>query len=79
MLSHNSHVLLYLNGIDPCIEYLDMFWNIWNLVLWREAVKKRSSFSDNYKYGAFILGQSEEKFKKQSHFEIFDTVIVKGQ
>ena len=76
MLSHNSHVLLYLNGIDPCIECLDMFWNIWNLVLWREAVKKRSSFSDNYKYGAFILGQSEQQFKIHSHFGIFDLVTV---
>ena len=25
MLSHNSHVLLYLNGLNTCIEHLYMF------------------------------------------------------
>ena len=56
-----------------------MFWNIWNLVLWREAWKKLSSCSDCSKYGPFILGQSEQKFKIQSHFGIFDPVIGAGQ
>ena len=35
MLSHNSHVFLYLNGLEPCIEIFDIFKKIWNLVLWR--------------------------------------------
>ena len=56
-----------------------MFWNIWNLVLWRKAEKKISSCSDDYKYGEFSLGKSEQKLKTQSHFEIFDPVIGEGQ
>ena len=31
-LSHNSHVLLYLHGIDLCIKYLDMFYNLWTFI-----------------------------------------------
>ena len=31
MLSHNSLVILCLNGLNPCIKHLDMFWNKWNL------------------------------------------------
>ena len=79
MLPHNSHVFLYLNGLNLCIEHLDMFWNIWNLILWREVIKKRWSYSDDSKYGAFILGKSEQQFKIQSHFGIFDPVIGEGQ
>ena len=63
MLSHNSHVLLYVNGLNPCIDHLDMFLNMWNLILWGETGKKQSSCSDDYKYGAFILGQSERRKK----------------
>ena len=62
------------NFLNLCIKYLDMFWNIWNLILSTEARKKQSSYSDDYKYGAFILGQSEEQFKLQSHFVTFDPV-----
>ena len=79
MLSHNSHVLLYLNVFNPCIEHLDMFLNIWNLILWKESWNKWSSYSNDYKYGAFILGKSEQQFKIQSHFGIFDPVIGYGQ
>ena len=32
VVSHNSHVLLYLNSLNPRIKHLDMFWNIWNLI-----------------------------------------------
>ena len=71
-----SHVFLYLNGLNPCNGHLDIFWNIWNLVLWREAGNKRSSCSDNSKFGALIPGQSEQQFKIQSHFLIFDELIV---
>ena len=78
MISHNSDVFLYLNSLKPCIENVDIFWYIWNLVLWREAVKKRSSFSDDSKYGAFILLQSKQQFKIQSHFVIFNPVIGEG-
>ena len=56
-----------------------MFWIIWYLILWREAGKKRSSFSDDSKYGALILGKSEKQFKIQSHFGIFDPVTGEGQ
>ena len=42
-------------------------------------LKKWSSFCDGSKYKAFILGQSEQQFKIQSHFRIFDTVIGEGQ
>ena len=42
-----------------------------------EAGKKKSSCSDCSKYGAFILGKSEQKFKIQSPFLIFGTLIVK--
>ena len=44
-----------------------------------EAGKKWSSFSDNYKYGAFILVQSEQQFKMQYYYGIFDPVNVEGQ
>ena len=53
--------------------------NIWNLILWREAVKKPSICYDDFKYGAFILGQSQQKFKVQSHFGIFDPVTGEGK
>ena len=79
ILSNNSHVFLYINGLKPCIEHFDIFWNIWNLVLWREAGKKRRSCSDDSKFGAFILGQSEQQFKIDSHFGISDPVVGEGQ
>ena len=75
MLSHNSHVLLNLNGLKLYIGGFDIFWYIWNLILWRESGKKQLSCSDYSKYGAFILGQSEQQFKIKSHFVIFDTLL----
>ena len=48
---------------------------IWDLILWREAGNKQSICSDDYEYGAFILGKSEQQLKIQSHFGIFDPVI----
>ena len=44
-----------------------------------EAGHKRSSFSDDYKYEALILGQLEQQFKIQSHFGIFDPLFGEGQ
>ena len=79
MLSHNSHVLLYLNGLNPCIKHLDVFWIMWGLMLWREAGNERSSFSGYYKYGAFVIVKSEQELKIKSHFGIFDPVIGEGQ
>ena len=79
MLSHNSHVLLYLNGLNPCIKHLDVFWIIWGLMLWREAGNERSSFSGYYKYGAFVIVKSEQELKIKSHFGIFDPVIGEEQ
>ena len=79
MLSHNSHILLYLNGLKTSIEHLYMFFNKWNLIIWRDAVKKQWSCSDDYKYGAFILRQSKQQFKIQSHFGIFDPVLGEVQ
>ena len=78
-LPHNSHVLLYLNSIKPCIWHFYIFWNILNLVLWREAGKKQSSCYDDSKYGSFILGKPEQQLKIQSHFGIFDPVIGEVQ
>ena len=80
IVSHNSHMFLYLNGTNPCIEHLDMFWNLWNLILWRESGKKIPSCSDDSKSGALIPGQSEQHFKIQYHFIIFDPINgeVKG-
>ena len=78
MVSHKSHVLLYLNGISMCIDHLDMIWNIQNLVLWREPGNKSSIVSDDSKYWLSILRKSEQQFKIQSHFIIFDPVIVEG-
>ena len=77
--SHNSQIFLYLNGLNPCIEHLDMFWNKWNFILWRQLGKKKSSCYDDSKYGAFILGQSEQQLKIQFRFGIFDTVIGYGK
>ena len=71
-------MFLYLNGINPWNEYLDMFWNIWNLILWREGWKKRWCSGDS-KYGAFILGQSEQQFKIQDHFGILYPIIGEVQ
>ena len=55
-----------------------MFWNIWNL-FWREAWKKQWSCSDDSKYRAFILGQSEQQFKIQDHFGILYPIIGEGK
>ena len=44
-----------------------------------EAGNKRSSCSDDSKYGALILGKSEQRFKIQSHFLIFDPIIGEVQ
>ena len=78
MFPHNSHVFLYLNGFKPCIKHYDIFWNIWTF-LWRYSRKKQWICSDDSKYRVFILGQSEQQFKIQSHFGIFDPVIGEGQ
>ena len=75
MLSCNSQMFLYLDGLNSCIEHLDIFCNIWNLILWKEAVNKQSSCYDGYEYGEFILGKLEQKLKIQSYFLVFDTVI----
>ena len=56
-----------------------MFWNIWNLILWREAINKWSSCSDDSKHGASILGKSEQKFKIQSYFGIIYPIIGEAQ
>ena len=56
-----------------------MFWNMWNLILWREAGKKQWSCSGGSKYGAFFPRQSEQQFKIQFRFRIFDTVIGEGK
>ena len=58
------------------------FWyvlKIWNLVLWRDAGKKRLSCYVGSKNGAFIIRQSEKELKIQSHFGIFDPVIGEDQ
>ena len=78
MFSHNSHVFLYLNVLNPCIGNLDMFWNIWNLTLWRKVGKKPSICSDDYKFGSLIPGQPEQQSRIQSHFGIFDPIIGEG-
>ena len=75
MLSHSSHAFSCLNDLKPCIEHFYIFRNIWNLILWKEAGKKRSSCSGGSKYVAFVLGQSEQQFKIQSHFGIFDAIV----
>ena len=72
-------MFLYLNGLNLSIKYLDMFRNIWNLILWRESGMKRWSCSGYYKYGALIIGQPEQQFRIQSHFGILDPVIGEGQ
>ena len=45
----------------------------------KEAGNKQWSCYDDSKYGAFILGQSEQQSKIYSHLGIFDTVIGDGQ
>ena len=79
MSSHNSHIFLYLNGINMCIQHLYMFWNIRNLVLWRELENIWSSCFDDSKYGEFIPRQSEQQFKIQSYSGIFNHIIDEGQ
>ena len=68
VISHNSHILFFLNGLNLFIKHLDVFWNIWNLILWRDSGKKRSSCYDYSKNGSFIIGKSEQQFKTQSRF-----------
>ena len=58
---------------------LDMFQIIWNLSLQSEPGNKPSGYFDSFKQGAFVLGQSAQQFKIQSHFGIFDTKIGQGQ
>ena len=55
-----------------------MFWNILNLILWREPGNKRLSCFDDYKSDAFIPVQSAQHFKIQSHFGIYDPEIGEG-
>ena len=55
------------------------FSNIWYLILKRESEKKLWRCSDDSKYGAYILLQSEQKFKIQSRFGISNPVIGEGQ
>ena len=45
----------------------------------KESGKKQLSCSDDSKYGTFIIGQSEQQFKTQSHIGIFDSLIGEGQ
>ena len=68
MLLHNSHVFLYLIDTNPCIRHLYIFWNIWNLILWREIGKKRSSCSYGSKYGALIFGKIRTTIKNAVPF-----------
>ena len=68
-------MLLYLNDINPWIENLDIFWNIWNMILWREPGNKRSSCFDYSKSGAFIPGHSAQQFKINPNFGNFDPAI----
>ena len=79
IISHNSHLFLYLNGLNSCTKYLDIFWNIWNLTLLRQADKKQSICSDYSITGAFINGQSEQQFKIQCHFVIFYSKTGEGK
>ena len=72
---HNLHTFLHLNGINPWIEYLDIFWYIWYSILSREQRNKWSSCFYYSKSGTVVLGQSSQHFKIQSHFENFDPVI----
>ena len=74
VISHNSQIFLYLNGINPWIEHLDIFWNMWNLILWYEREGGSRCFG-YYKSGAFIPGRSKQKFNMQSHFVIFLPVV----
>ena len=62
-----------------CVSKIDIFWYVWNLIIWREAGNKRSSCSDGYKYVSFVLGELEQQLKMQSHLGIFDPVIGEGQ
>ena len=56
-----------------------MFWNIWNLFIWREAGNKLSSCSHDSKYGVFVIGQSEQKFNIHYHFGVFYSFIEEVQ
>ena len=52
VLSHNPQVIIYLNGINPLIEHLDIWWKMWNLILVDEP-EKWSRFLDGDKSDAF--------------------------
>ena len=41
--------------------------------------KKQSSCSSDSEYGAFIIGKSEQQFKIQSNFGIFDQLFRERQ
>ena len=58
ILSHNLNVLLYLNGINPCIEHLYMVLKYMEFNFMKGSRKETIKFSDDSKYGALILGQS---------------------
>ena len=45
----------------------------------RESSEKRSSCSNDLKYGGFILEKSQQQLKIQSDCGIFDSVIGEGQ
>ena len=69
VISHKSHMLLYLNGLNPWIDHLDIFFEIYGtLFFWRKPGNKRSSYFDYFKSGAFIPRQSAQHFKIHSHF-----------
>ena len=56
-MKNRTFFAIILNDIKPCVEIFDKFWNIWKLILWGKAEKKQSSCSDDFKYGAFVLGK----------------------
>ena len=56
-MKNRTFFAIILNDIKPCVEMFDKFWNIWKLILWEKAEKKQSSCSDDFKYGAFVLGK----------------------
>ena len=56
-----------------------MYWTFICVLKYIELTgKKRSSFSDEYKSGAFIPGQPEQQFKIQSYFGICYPEIGEG-
>ena len=76
VISHNSQVLLYLNGLNPWIEHLDIFLNMWNFILVNEP-EKTLCILYNYKYGDFILVKSKQKSNILHHFIIIILSLYK--